>query len=132
MKRFCRFSLFLATLALFPCFLPAQAAYHGGEGDGYDRATLSQVQVSLEPEALAGLQLSPQPLHRGQALQLNWTSPAPAALELALYDPQGRRVAQQTVSAGQQTLSWTLPTLSAGVYLLALPGAPARKLLIEP
>jgi hypothetical protein len=132
MKRFFRFSLLLALCGLFASLLPAQSAYHGGEGDGYDRASLSQVQVSVETEALAGLQLTPQPLHRGEALQLSWSQPATQPLGLQLYDPQGRLVAQATIDAGQSSWQWDLPSLSAGVYLLVLPGSAAQKLLIEP
>ncbi|UOQ74289.1 T9SS type A sorting domain-containing protein [Hymenobacter cellulosilyticus] len=69
----------------------------------------------------------PTPVLRGQRLH----TALPAGTALQIHDLLGRSVPVSTVPAANGTLDVDTHSLSAGVYLLAVPGGPAQRLVVQ-
>lgn len=98
----------------------AQESYRGGEGDGYDRATLTVGQTSLTPESFfGGAELYPNPLLSGQDLILSFGQPV-KHLKLDILDTTGRILVSEEKISTVQDIRIESGTLPPGMYLLQL------------
>lgn len=98
----------------------AQEAYRGGEGDGYDRATLIVGQTSLNPESFfGGAELYPNPLISGQDLTLSFDQPV-KHLKLDILDTTGRILVSEEKTSTLQEMRIESGALPPGMYLLQL------------
>ncbi len=109
------FLLFLFTLALTHLnFGIAQTAYEGGGGDGYARAQLPLMTVSME--APLDWDFSIQVMAESKQLLVRSATARTGVLHLRILSLEGKTVWQQTLPAGTQLVK--VGDLSAGFYLL--------------
>lgn len=116
--------LFLLISVLAGTTARAQSAYHGGKGDGYSSAGVSNVILSIEEKAGNGSVLSvyPNPVMQGQELRITYKG-LPGA-HITLCDAAGRQVIPLVrLSSAEGYKGVPLNGLAPGIYFLRCNGS---------
>lgn len=116
----CIFGLLLNLI--FTSHVTGQSAYHGGKGDGFDKAATEQAVVGRAGESPEKrVEIYPQPVSLSQALTINLPADAAPAVSYRIHDPQGSVVQKGKQTSNSQLLTLHLkPDLTPGIYLLEL------------
>ncbi len=110
--------LITALLICFSMSTSAQSAYHGGKGDGYASAEISNIVLNINSVSnkFQSINLYPNPIKTSENLKINISNPMPYYLEIS--DLPGRMLFFKNYAT--ENASLPLSGFQAGTYIVRI------------
>ncbi|MEM7369838.1 MAG: hypothetical protein AAF587_14635 [Bacteroidota bacterium] len=115
--------------------MTAQVPYTGGKGDGYAKARLTHVQVSIEESKATSLKIFPQLVRQGDPVTVQFGTPTEHPVEVEVFSLEGQLVRSYQLEKGIRSFHLSTEELSPTMYILRvldkLPSSLSQKILIQ-